>query len=425
MPDPYQYIDTVQDLDAWVTKLKSAKVIAVDTESDSFHRYREKVCLIQMTALGQDVIIDPLAVGDLSALRPIMADQGCVKIFHDAGYDLICLMRDFQFAVTNIFDTMQASRILGMRQFGLAAILQQHYGFVADKRFQRSDWGKRPLSAEQLHYARYDTHYLPALKDTLSEALAAAGRMAWAQEEFDRLPATALRQAPRPQEPTEAFWRVTGARALTPAGKGRLQHLFAVREGIAKRLDKPVFKVLADDVLLNLAAAPPERDKPLSPRPGLPRHAISRFGMQLLDGLHDAPAVLTPPPKGTNKRRRGGRALEPPARERYEALRVVRREVADSLDIEPEVALGNACLEALAKDPPAKLADVLRHPDIAGWRAPLLGEALWKGLQQPQAYLPVPSGSDAAILQDPLDGLALAEDAAPSAELAKVDGAGS
>lgn len=366
---PPTWIDTEAELERWTARIAGVPWLGIDTESDSFHRYREKVCLIQMTALGEDVIIDPLAIASLQSLSPILRDPKTTKIFHDAGYDLICLHRDFGFEVRGLFDTMLASRLLGERHFGLAAILQARFAFTADKRHQRSDWAQRPLSAAQLHYARSDTHYLPQLALDLSAELQAAGRLAWAEEEFARLPESALRASGRtPVRDAQSFWRVQGAKVLDPASLGRLQQLYMARERIAERLDRPAFKVFADDVLLQLARTPPHSADDLRPRPGFRRQGIHRFGPELLAALAQAQPITGPAPKGSGRRRRTGRMLDPDAKARFEALRTQRRESAETLGLEPEVVLSNAILEDLAQNPPQNAEGVLLRPEFAGWR---------------------------------------------------------
>ncbi|HET6346057.1 MAG TPA: HRDC domain-containing protein [Myxococcota bacterium] len=383
-PDAPLYIDTDGALQAWADRLAEATVIAVDTESDSFHRYREKVCLIQMTALGQDVIIDPLALSTLKPLEPLLTDPGRIKIFHDACYDLICLQRDFGFRLRGLFDTMLASRLLGYRQFGLASILKMRFDFEADKRLQRSDWAQRPLSDDQLAYARFDTHFLPRLMDELTFELDAAGRLTWAREDFERLPEVCVRAVrAEPGPDPNGFWRVQGARTLNPAAKGRLQQLYMARERIAERLDRPPFKVFGDWVLLELAKHPPDDVGDLRPRPGLRRAGIDKFGPELMAALSRAEPIKTGPPPGSGRRRRAGRLLDPDARDRYEALRDLRRTKAEGLGLEPEVALGNALLEDLARRPPNGLGELHERPELKGWRGPRFVYDLFHVLTNP------------------------------------------
>lgn len=384
-----QLIVTTSDLEAWADRLQKADWIAIDTESDSFHRYREKVCLIQMTALGEDVIIDPLAVPSLACLGPVLENPHIIKIFHDAGYDLICLRRDFGFRVRGLFDTMLASRLLGERHFGLAALLRCRYSFEADKRQQRSDWAARPLSEAQLHYARYDTHFLIELAKSLTAELEAAGRLKWAEEDFARLPEAAERAAMRPvgTDP-EAFWRVQGAKKLDAVQRGRLKALYGARERIAMRLDRPAFKVFNEDVVLSMAQQPPTTLEDFRTPKGGRRHGAGRFAQEVLDALAEAVPIETEPPKHSGRKRRNGRMLDPDAKERYEALRVQRRQSADALGLEPEVVLSNAIIEELARKPPQSARDFAQHPEFCGWRktplvAPML--AVLEGLAEQAA----------------------------------------
>ena len=378
LPAP-RYIDTPSGLREWVARLEDARVIGVDTESDSFFHYREKVCLIQMTVDSEDVLIDPLALTDISSLGPIFADPRRVKIFHDAIYDLVCLRRDFDFEFAGIFDTMLASRLLGETAFGLAAVLNQRFGVTPDKRYQRSNWAKRPLSPEQMTYAQMDTHFLPQLRTELTRELEAAGRTQWADEEFARLPKIAAEIPVRAAEPDpDAFWRLKGVKALSAEARGRAKALFMTRERLAERLDRPPFKVFGNGVLVELAKKNPQSFAELGPRPGLGRPAMDRFGRHILAALKKAQPIRGEPPPGSGRRRRSGRSLDPEARERYEVLRRIRREQAESLGLEPEVLLGNAALEAIARKPPkSERALEERHPELSGWRRAILLQQLY------------------------------------------------
>jgi ribonuclease D len=395
-----QWISTQADLQAWADRLQQATWIAIDTESDSFHRFREKVCLVQMTALGEDVLIDPLALGSLDPLKPVLENPAITKIFHDAGYDLICLRRDFGVVVRGLFDTMLASRILGERHFGLAALLRTRYAFEADKRLQRSDWAVRPLSQAQMDYARYDTHFLPQLALDLTEALRAAGRLSWALEDFARLPEIAERAQARsgPRDP-DSFWRVQGVKTLSAQGKGMLKELYQARERIAERLDRPAFKVMSDDILMQLAHHPPAQVGDLSPRPGARRSSAARFGHEIMEALAQAQPIEGPPPKGHGRRRRNGRLLDPRAREVYEALRVLRKERSCALGLEPEVLMGNALLEELASRAPLDVGALGALSELRGWRGPHLIEALAHTLHvayQAASLEPAPDDDDAS-----------------------------
>ncbi len=375
LPRP-TYIDSPPALDAWVEKLRQADIIAVDTEADSFHHFREKVCLIQMSALGEDVIIDPLALESLEPLRDIFADDTKLKLIHDAGYDLIGLQRDFSMEISGLFDTMWASRLLGHRHFGLAAVLRERFDFEADKSLQRSDWARRPLTEKQICYARFDTHFLIPLVEQLTQELEEKGRAEWATEDFQRMPQVAKENLAEAKVPLEdAWWRLRGIKTEEPEVRGRAKALYALRLELAERLDRPAFKVFSDAVILDLAIDPPEHRHDL-PRPGLRRGGAERFGGKIMRAMREAEPVNGKAPPGSTRRRRHGRFLDPASRKTYEALRDVRRALAEDLDIEPEVALGNAVLEVLVRRPPETLEALKSIPPFDGWRGGLFAEAI-------------------------------------------------
>jgi ribonuclease D len=166
LPAPI-WIDSPDALFRMCNELLKEEKVAVDTESNSLHAYQERVCLIQFSNLHTDYLIDPLAITDLSPLAPIFSSPEIVKVFHAAEYDLICLKRDYHFQFQNIFDTMLAARILSYPAFGLGSILENKFGIVLDKRYQKADWAKRPMSAAMLSYARMDTHFLVNLMDMM------------------------------------------------------------------------------------------------------------------------------------------------------------------------------------------------------------------------------------------------------------------
>ena len=167
-----------------IRDLEQQRRIGVDTESNSLHAYRERVCLIQFSTAGTDYILDPLAFDDLNPLAQIFSDVQLEKIFHASEYDIICLRRDFGFTFSNIFDTMQAGRIPGRKLAGLDHLLEEKFGVKVNKRFQKADWGVRPLSHDLLLYARLDTHYLIPLRDLLQAELEQKGLWQLAQEDF-------------------------------------------------------------------------------------------------------------------------------------------------------------------------------------------------------------------------------------------------
>jgi ribonuclease D len=174
---PAVYIEHDDDFRQLIEQLTNEPLIAIDTESNSLHAYKERVCLVQLSTRSADYIIDPLRVADLSPLGDLLSNADIEKVFHAAEYDLMCLKRDYGFSIVNLFDTMIAARITGHKAIGLSKLLAEYCGVEGDKSHQRDDWGQRPLSEEGLLYAQMDTHFLPQLRDILTNRLQEMGRL--------------------------------------------------------------------------------------------------------------------------------------------------------------------------------------------------------------------------------------------------------
>ncbi len=341
LPAPLLVADAAA-LEQLVATLVREPAIGVDTESNSLFAYRERVCLIQFSTPTEDFILDPLAFDDLNSLAPLFADPRQQKIFHASEYDVICLKRDYNFQFSNMFDTMVAARTLGWPQLGLAAILETHYGLRMNKRFQRADWGLRPLTPELLDYARLDTRFLVRLRDILMAELAAKGRLLEAQEEFARLERVA--GAGNGVNPN-AFWRINGARDLPPAQAGVLRELHEYRERQAERADRPPFKVMSDQTLLAIAHSGPNSLGDLERLPGMTAQQIRRHGANLLKAV---------------RRGLGGPPARPPhferepdsVRERYELLHQWRKRKAQARGVESDVIISRDALWELARGAP-------------------------------------------------------------------------
>ena len=367
LPPPILVADH-DSLGRLVGTLALCPVVAVDTESNSLHAYRERVCLIQFSTLAADYIVDPIRLPDLSPLAPFFANPGQQKVFHAAEYDLICLKRDYRFEFTNIFDTMSAARTLGWPQVGLAAILDTHFGVKVNKKYQRADWKRRPLTPEQLDYARLDTHYLVALRDRQLQALTESGRGPEADEEFARLARPRGDSDNAGPDPT-AFWRVSGARDLTPAQAAVLQALFAYREQQAERMDRPPFKVMGEATLMELARRAPRDAVGLQGLPGMTPEQIQRHGHGVLQAVQqglDAPAPQAPQVE-----------REPDAvQNRYDRLHTWRKQKARARGVESDVILPRTVLWDLARRAPRTRGELAHIADLGPWRRDTYGEEI-------------------------------------------------
>ncbi len=358
-------IATPDRFEALVQDLHRQKRVAVDTESNSLHAYKEKVCLIQFSTPDVDYVLDPLAIRDLSALGPIFSSPSIEKIFHASEYDIICLRRDYGFTFSHIFDTMQAGRILGRKQAGLDRLLEEKFGVKMNKRFQKADWAVRPLSRDLLLYARLDTHYLIPLRDMLEAELRAGGLWQLAQEDF-RIACHPNGGKSR-QEP--AWTRFSTRRELTARDLTVLDSLLVWRDEVAAQLDRPAFKVLDDDRLVEIAAAQPSTAADLSTL-GLTARQVQNWSGPILQAV--ARGVSSPLVKRSRPPRPDDAYLK-----RLEKLKDWRKKAAAKMDVESDVVLPRPLLLALAEKGPRELGTVLQP---SPWRLEHFGDQILKVL---------------------------------------------
>jgi ribonuclease D len=354
------FIDTTDALEEMLSRLASEPAVAVDTESNSLYVYSERVCLLQFSVPGEDYLVDPLAIEDLSCLGTLWSDPGIEKVFHAAEYDVMVLRRDFGFEFATLFDTMIASRILGWPRYGLGNLLEEHFGVQTDKRMQRTNWGQRPLTSEQLEYAQLDTHFLLALRDRLFEALSAENRLDEAHSAFDRV---AQSEWSGHSFDPEGFWRIKGARDLDDTGLAVLRALYIYRDQRAQTMDRPPFKVLSDRTLVDLSRHAPRSLSELGRIRGLPRRLPSKARRRLLSiieqGLRDEPPQR---PEGAANSRPDRKEIE-----RYEALRQWRNRRAEDRGVEPDVILSNRTLHTLAQENPTSLEALVDTAALSDW----------------------------------------------------------
>jgi len=341
-------VDTADAFERMLGRLEHEPAIAVDTESNSLYVYTERVCLIQFSVPGCDYLVDPLALDDLSGLGTLFADPEIEKVFHAAEYDVMVLHRDYAFEFHNLFDTMIASRIVGWRRYGLGALLKEHFGIESNKRMQRTNWGKRPLTPEQLRYAQLDTHFLLALRDKLMSELISRRRLEEARDAFLRVAQS--RWGEKWFDP-DGFWRIKGARDLDGTAQAVLRELYVYRDQRARALDRPPFKVLSDAALIALSQRQPETLNELERIKGLPRRLPFSERRHVLEVIARGKALPQP--------RRAARASnehDEAEWSRYEALREWRKERASARGVEPDVILSNQALHVLARRNPTTQA---------------------------------------------------------------------
>ena len=363
----FERIETRADLDALAHDLLAEKVIAVDTEADSFYHYFDKTCLVQIGTRRQIYLVDPLALGgpaELAALGPIFASPEIRKIFHAAEYDLFVLRRDCGFRFSNLFDTMISAQILGYSSVGLSSLTQQHFDVNLPKDEQRSDWSTRPLTQNQLSYAAADVLYLIPLAELLGKELRRVGRESWAQEEFEALE----RRVWREREFDElGYLRIKGARKLDATGLAILRELYLMRDQKAREIDRPPFKVLGNRTLLEIAERQPRKIGELAEIKGITDLLIRRLGRDALNAVRAGrDAGHGPIPKLPSS---GRRRMDRHAERRLVALKQWRTRRAAELAMDPGVLCPNSTLESIAVRTVHGARDLAGQSELKRWFA--------------------------------------------------------
>lgn len=367
------YIRTAEALAEAIAALEREPLVGADTEAASFHRYRDRIFLIQLASPSRTEIVDPLALADLSPVGRLLANPQVEKIFHDADYDLRILDRDYGFRARRLFDTRIAAQLAGEPAVGLAALLEKYVGVKLAKEHQKADWSRRPLPPAMLAYAAADTAHLAELRERLRRQLTALGRLGWAEEEFTRLEDLRWTGA---ADPAEAFLRIKGAKALPPRQLAALQEIYRWRETLAAEQDRATFRIIGNEALLAVAKALPRTPADLAKVAGLPPALADRHGTPLLEAVAralQAPERDLPRPEHPARQRR-----DPAAEARVERLKAVRNRVAAELGLDPGVLCGRSTLEAVARSEPLPKdrAGLARVGELRRWQIEALGDAL-------------------------------------------------
>jgi len=364
--DPPRFLQDTASLQALAEDLRGILRAGVDTESNSLHAYRERVCLIQISSPGCDYLIDPFVLSDLSPLKDFFEDPSVEKIFHAAEYDLLCLRRDFGFRVRGLFDTHAASRALGWKECGLNALLEREFGITLDKPMQRANWGRRPLSERMLEYARLDTHYLPALHDRMTELIEAGGLEAELRDEFLRLESIPDLESTAPE--SNPFWKLRGVYDLPPPQRAILQSLFEWREQEARRMDRPPFHVISGEAMIRLAQTAPASIKELV-AVGIPERTAGRWGKAILQAVVHGKRRKPPVPERNSR-------IDEKAQARLEALRKWRKQRAEARGVESDVILCRDTMFRIARQAPPTLSALGEIPGLGPYRLGKYGEEI-------------------------------------------------
>ena len=373
------YLDKPADVERFLREISDVKELALDTEGASFHRFLDRIYLLQLSTRDRNAIIDPLPIGSPAKLGELLQSNGIEVVFHDADYDLRLLHQDYGWHVTNIFDTRVAAQLLGIKSFGLAALLEQFFDVRLDKKHQRADWSMRPLPQDMLDYAVQDTRYLLQLRDQMKSELQRRNRWHWAQEEFARLEGTRWET----ESEMEGFLRLKGARDLTRRELAVLREVSNWRDKMAEQLDRATFRVMSNEVLFELARTTPRNVTELSSIKGMPKGMIERGGSDLVAavrrGLEAPEAELPKFPRG--QRWNKDRDFD----DRVARLKGVRDAAATRLELDPGVLCSRERLENVARSGAKTLEDLAKVPDLRRWQIEEMGAEFLRALRAQQA----------------------------------------
>jgi ribonuclease D len=366
-PDGALYLDQPDQVDRFLDEISDVTELALDTEGASFHRFLDRIYLLQLSTRARSAIIDPLPTGSPAGLGRLVQSKSVEVVFHDADYDLRLLHQDYGWHVTNIFDTRIASQLLGIKSFGLAALLEQFFDVKLDKKHQRADWSMRPLTPDMLEYAAQDTRYLLQLKDRMKGELERRGRLAWAEEEFARLEGTRWEA----EESMEGFLRLKGARDLSRRELAVLREVANWRDTVAAKLDRATFRVMGNEALFELARRTPKSVSELSAIKGMPKGMIERAGADIVAavrrGVEVPEAELPKFPRG--QRWNKDRDFD----ERVARLKAIRDETATRLELDPGVLCSRERLENIARSGAKTIGDLASVPDLRRWQIQEMG----------------------------------------------------
>ena len=369
------YIDTTPAAERFLSSVEQSTIVAVDTEGASFHRFVDRIYLLQMSTRDLTAVLDPLAIGKPAALGRILESDRIEKVFHDADYDLRLLHQDYGLHTRRLFDTRVAAQLLGIRAFGLAALLERSFGLKLDKKHQRADWSMRPLPKDMLDYASQDTMYLLELRDRLAGELESAGRWSWAAEEFERLEGTRWEEA---EGEDTGYMRIKGARDLDRRELAIFRELVRFRDGIARELDRATFRVAGNEALFAVAKERPQTLEALAAIKGVPRGIAERRGAEMLASVRRGMEVPEDQLPKFPRAPRWDRDAD--FDNRVNALRVAREEAAQRLGLDPGFLCAREKLEAIARKRPKTLEELAEVPDLRRWQIEVLGTAFLRAL---------------------------------------------
>ncbi len=373
------YVDTAAEALELQRRLDGASSAAVDCEAAGFHRYSDRICLVQISVGERNYVLDPLALRLAPHLKPFLESREKRALMHGADFDLRLLRRDLGIRTRGLFDTQVAAEMLGEPRTSLQALLEKFVGVQVSKRFQRADWARRPLSREMIEYAASDTRHLRRLASALEARLNGLGRAHWVREECRRLETTA-KEDPAAEAPADPVARVRGAHRMDPRSVTALRALIAWRDDVARALDRAPFRVVSNAALLEVARTRPRSIDGLTRVREFPANLAQRRGRSLLNVVRKVAETpenrLTPYPAPRARRR----PPDPAELAAFDRVKRARNGVAERIGLDRGRVMANDALRAVVAAGPADLEALAAVDDVRAWQVELLGRELLDAL---------------------------------------------
>jgi ribonuclease D len=372
-----RYVESRKGLAQVRRSLEGVTRLALDLEAAGFHRYSDRICLIQLSTENETFLLDPFSLDPAPVLRPVLEDPEVEVVMHGADFDLRVLDRDLGIRVRGLFDTQVAASLLGVNGVGLSSLLERTLDVRLSKKHQRADWAQRPLPQGMRDYAAMDTAHLLELADRLKAELRAKKRLEWALEESREL------EKVRWEPPTEEdpVLRVKGSRELTPRELARLRAALEWREEVARKRDRAPFRIAGNEVLLEAARRGPTSLEGLEGLRGMNRTLARKEGDRLLELFREVSGRPEDELEGYPEFEGPGRGRPlPEEEERLARLKEARNARARELEMDRGTLLPNHVLEALAESPPENLDELADVDGVREWRLEAVGKELLSAL---------------------------------------------
>jgi ribonuclease D len=363
----FTLIESNQQLAQICSRLQGETELALDLEADSLHHYREKVCLLQLSSREETWLIDPFLVNDISPLGTLFANPDVLVVFHGGDYDIRSLHRDFGIGVKQMFDTMIAAQFTGITEFGLAALLRSNFGIELDKRYQKADWSKRPLTPEMADYAAHDTSHLLQLADVLRDRVQQLGRSEWVAEECALVAGNRVTD----KGDSPLFLHCKGAGKLQRRNLAILEELLQFRDKQAKGLDRPPFKVMSAESLMILAERKPQNVHELNGITGLTDRLVHRYGDQILAAVQRGQSL---PEEELPRYPRSKGEPNPGIKVRIAELKQWREGCSKKLELSTGLVAPNWLLERIAELCPVTVEQLSAISGIRCWQVEQWGQ---------------------------------------------------